>query len=176
MKTTVVVNPQAQAGALGEAWPQIATTLEREIGPFDTAQTAGPGDATKLVVDALAQGAERIVAVGGDGTINEVVNGMLFEGATENSKVVLGLIPYGTGGDFRRSIPIANDVIAVTDAMATERQDAIFQALVDYLATEEGEALFELLYSWTDLIRADAATEASLIPIGDAIDQLGFSD
>jgi len=55
-------------------------------------------------------------------------------------------------------------------------QDQIFQALVDYLATEEGELLFEDLYSWTDLTRADAATEASLVPIGEAIDALGFSD
>ena len=71
---------------------------------------------------------------------------------------------------------IANDVIAVTDSMSAEMQDDIFNALTAFLATEEGEALFDLLYSWTDLIRADAATEASLVPIGDAIDTLGYSD
>jgi phosphonate transport system substrate-binding protein len=71
---------------------------------------------------------------------------------------------------------IANDVIAVTEAMPADLQDAIFNAITAYLATEEGELLFEDLYSWTDLTRADATTEDSLIPIGDAIDELGFSD
>ena len=71
---------------------------------------------------------------------------------------------------------IANDVIAVRTDMPDDLADAIYQAIVDYLATEEGELLFESLYSWTDLTRADAATLASLEPIGDAIDELGFSD
>jgi hypothetical protein len=46
--------------------------------------------------------------------------------------------------------------------------------MADYIATDEGAAVMEQLYSWTDLTRADATTEASLEPIGDAIDQLGF--
>ncbi|MDP2624072.1 MAG: PhnD/SsuA/transferrin family substrate-binding protein [Actinomycetota bacterium] len=71
---------------------------------------------------------------------------------------------------------IANDVIAVRSELPDDLKDAIFQAMADYIATEDGQVVMDLLYSWTDLTRADAATEASLIPIGDAIDRLGFSD
>jgi len=75
---------------------------------------------------------------------------------------------------FNISPRIANDVIAVRSELPDDLKDAIFQAMADYIATEEGEAVMEQLYSWTGLIRADAATEASLEPIGDAIDLLGF--
>jgi len=75
---------------------------------------------------------------------------------------------------FNISPRIANDVIAVTSDLPQDLKDAIFQAMADYIATDEGAAVMEQLYSWTDLTRADAATLASLEPIGDAIDKLGF--
>ena len=75
---------------------------------------------------------------------------------------------------FNISPRIANDVIAVRSELPDDLKDAIFQAMADYIATEEGELVMEQLYSWAGLTRADATTEASLIPIGDAIDELGF--
>lgn len=75
---------------------------------------------------------------------------------------------------FNISPRIANDVIAVRADLPDDLKDAIYQAMADYIATEEGKAVMEQLYSWTGLIRADETTEASLEPIGDAIDQLGF--
>jgi len=75
---------------------------------------------------------------------------------------------------FNISPRIANDVIAVRSDLPQDLKDAIYQAMADYIATDEGAAVMEQLYSWTDLIRADAATLASLEPIGDAIDQLGY--
>ena len=75
---------------------------------------------------------------------------------------------------FNISPRIANDVIAVTSDLPDDLKDAIFDAMAAYIATEEGQAVMEQLYSWTDLTRADATTEASLEPIGDAIDELGF--
>ena len=75
---------------------------------------------------------------------------------------------------FNISPRIANDVIAINADLPDDLKDAIFQAMADYIATDEGAAVMEQLYSWTDLTRADATTEASLEPIGDAIDELGF--
>lgn len=71
---------------------------------------------------------------------------------------------------------IANDVIAIRSDLPEDLKDAIFQAMADYIATEEGAAVMEELYQWTDLTRADEVTEQSLALIGDAIDELGFSD
>lgn len=77
---------------------------------------------------------------------------------------------------FDISSRIANDVIAARADLPDDLKAAILKALVDFIATEEGALVMDALYSWTDLIPADAATEQSLAPIGDAIDQLGFSD
>lgn len=71
---------------------------------------------------------------------------------------------------------ISNDVIAVRADLPADLKDAIFNAMADFIGTEEGQVVMDQLYSWTDLTRADAATEQSLVLIGDAIDQLGFSD
>jgi len=66
--------------------------------------------AARLTAEALKDGAEQIIAVGGDGTINEVVNGFFEDGRLINSEAVLGLLPSGTGGDFRRTFGIPPDV------------------------------------------------------------------
>ena len=71
---------------------------------------------------------------------------------------------------------ISNDVIAVRAGLPESLKDALFQAMADFIATEEGAEVMDQLYSWTDLIRADATTEASLVPIAEAIDRLGYSD
>jgi len=75
---------------------------------------------------------------------------------------------------FNISDRIANDVISVRSDLPQSLKDALFQAMADFIGTEEGAAVMDKLYSWTDLTRADATTEASLLPIGDAIDKLGF--
>ena len=75
---------------------------------------------------------------------------------------------------FNISDRIANDVIAVRADLPQSLKDALYQAMADFIATDEGAEVMDQLYSWTALIRADAATEASLTPIGDAIDRLGF--
>lgn len=75
---------------------------------------------------------------------------------------------------FNISDRIANDVIAIRSDLPQSLKDALFQAMADFIGTEEGAAVMDQLYSWTDLTRADATTEASLVPIGEAIDRLGF--
>ncbi|HUJ58788.1 MAG TPA: diacylglycerol kinase family protein [Kofleriaceae bacterium] len=114
-RTVIVVNPKSQSGKLGKRWPELADTIGRAF-PFDAVMTRGPGDATRLAREALRGGAERVVAIGGDGTINEVVNGFFDDaGAPLKPGAAFGLIPYGTGGDFRRTMNIP---IATVDAAA----------------------------------------------------------
>src|SRR5215475_1247551 len=103
-RTVVIVNPSSQGGKLGKRWPELADTIGRAF-PFDEAITKAPGDATRLAREALRAGAERVVAIGGDGTINEVVNGFFDErGAPIAPAASFAVIPFGTGGDFRRSV------------------------------------------------------------------------
>ncbi len=113
-RTVVIVNPQSQGGKLGKRWPELADTIGRAF-PFDDIHTQAPGDATRLAREALHGGAERIVAIGGDGTINEVINGFFEDGKPVAPEASLGLIPYGTGGDFRRTLGLP---VAIADAAA----------------------------------------------------------
>ncbi|MDX1448010.1 MAG: PhnD/SsuA/transferrin family substrate-binding protein [Acidimicrobiia bacterium] len=76
---------------------------------------------------------------------------------------------------FNITSRIANDVIAVRSELPQSLKDALFQAMADYIATEEGAEVMDALYSWTDLIRADAVTAQSLLAIEEAIEELGFS-
>lgn len=76
------------------------------LGPFETCLTEGPGDATRITREHLLQGADRIVCVGGDGTLNEAVNGFFDESGPIRKEAVLGFLPNGTGCDFVRTMPI----------------------------------------------------------------------
>lgn len=104
----MVVNPQSQNGALGRRWPHLAGILRRQVA-FDEVRTRGPGDATRLTREALRAGANSVVAIGGDGTINEVVNGFFEDGERIAPAASLGIVPFGTGGDFRKSLHLPKD-------------------------------------------------------------------
>jgi diacylglycerol kinase (ATP) len=105
MKSFVILNPSAGGGAAGREWPRAAAQLREAIGPFELAMTGGRGEATALTRAAVETGYRRIVAVGGDGTINEAVNGLPI-GTGTASDILFGCVTCGTGGDFRRSFGI----------------------------------------------------------------------
>jgi len=96
----VIVNPRSAAGATRERWSQTASDLRSHFGPFNVAFTKGVRDGIDLAERASRQGRKLIIACGGDGTINEVANGILRSG----EDVELGVLPSGTGGDFRRTL------------------------------------------------------------------------
>jgi YegS/Rv2252/BmrU family lipid kinase len=102
MLPIVIINPQSAAGATGELWPKIASELATHFGAFTPQFTQGPGDAIKLAADATRKRAKLVIACGGDGTISEVANGILSVGGDTE----LGILPSGTGGDFRKTIDI----------------------------------------------------------------------
>jgi len=104
----LIVNPVAANGAVGRNWPHIRDFLQAEGAEFDAVLTEEPGHATRLARQALDDGYRTIVAVGGDGTVNEVLNGLVVEG-TVDPEVALGIIPWGTGADFTRSLGIPRD-------------------------------------------------------------------
>jgi len=103
MKTKFVVNPEAAKGKAAKKWPGILEQLVDHIGDYDSEYTQGPNSATKIANKAVHEGFNRIVAVGGDGTINETVNG-LFEGDRPvNQDAAFSFVEIGTAGDFGRS-------------------------------------------------------------------------
>lgn len=100
----IVVNPAAANGRTARRWPAAAAALRSAGLDFDVAITERPGQATEIVRRALERGAGTIVAVGGDGTVNEVVNGFFADGQPINPAARLGILPYGTGRDLARTL------------------------------------------------------------------------
>ena len=107
MKTIVIVNPQAGNGRTEKIWPNIESALEKSIGSFEVLQTTCRGDATDLSRKILKEDAARIVAVGGDGHLNEVLNGFIENDLPVNAESRLSFVMTGTGCDFQRSLGIS---------------------------------------------------------------------
>ena len=120
MKTIVIVNPQAGNGRTEKIWPNIESALEKSIGSFEVLQTTCRGDATDLSRRILAVDTVRIVAVGGDGHLNEVLNGFIENDLPVNPEARLSFVMTGTGCDFQRSLGISgkwqNAVAKLKDA------------------------------------------------------------
>jgi YegS/Rv2252/BmrU family lipid kinase len=108
-RTLLIVNPSAQNGQLGKRWPELGAVLRRELGSFEEAMTRESGDATRLAREGLESGVDTVVAVGGDGTTNEVVNGFFDGDRARAPQAALAVLPFGTGGDFRRTVGLPLD-------------------------------------------------------------------
>jgi len=115
-KIKVIFNPAADRGHARELAPQIKAWLS-ENGEIGWAETSRPGEAIELAARACEEGYEVVVAAGGDGTTQEVVNGLMASrgGRGETSCGTLGLIPIGSGNDFAWMVGVAPGVRRTRD-------------------------------------------------------------
>ncbi len=104
--TLVIVNPKSGGSRLGLRWRHLKGRIRQTIGPFSYRFTERPGHATDLATTALDEGYEMVVALGGDGTISEVVNGFFSQTGARYPEAVMGILPYGTGGDFCKTVGV----------------------------------------------------------------------
>jgi YegS/Rv2252/BmrU family lipid kinase len=109
-KIVFIVNPQSGNGSTGREWTHIHAAAEARLGTFTSCLTSGPGDAIRITRSHLVEGADVIVCVGGDGTLNEVVNGFMDEKGPIRKDAILGFIPNGTGCDFARTAAIPRGI------------------------------------------------------------------
>ena len=121
MKVKVIVNPMARKGKAGKRWPEIEATLKRHVPAFDVAFTSAPGAATAMAREALAQGYDVFVPVGGDGTANEVLNGIVAQDRMINPASALCAIPAGTANELCRSVGLLADPEAPYRAVSQGR-------------------------------------------------------
>lgn len=114
------MNPESGAGRTGRQFDRIARAVRATVGDFEWAFTASPGDGVRLAGDALRAGGSLVVAVGGDGTASEVIDGLTGAPPREDAPV-FGFIPRGTGGDLRRSLGVPEELHAAARCLAGER-------------------------------------------------------
>jgi diacylglycerol kinase (ATP) len=109
-KLTVIVNPHAGRRRVEREIPELERNLRSKRLDYVLLRTEGPGDATRFAREALEGGGRFVVAAGGDGTVNEVVNGMLdAEGKPVGEDPVLGVVAAGSGSDFVRTFGLPGD-------------------------------------------------------------------
>ena len=131
-----IVNPASGGGKTGRDWAGIEAWLPSAGIPFEVALTAAPGDATRIAEQAVRQSRPVVVAVGGDGTLNEVVNGFFHNGAPLPTTTRLAMLPLGTGGDFRRTLKIPLEYKAAVEIIKTGVARRLDAGCVTYQAAD----------------------------------------
>lgn len=139
-RVTVIINPRSKLGATGREWPAMEQALRATWPSLQAQLTGGQGHATALTRQALVAGAELVIAVGGDGTNNEVVNGFFDEStAPLPTSAAFAFISSGTGSDLGRGLGMRGDLPARIDAIArssARRVDAGRVTFVDHSGQE----------------------------------------
>jgi diacylglycerol kinase (ATP) len=123
LTAAVILNPRAGGGAAGRRWPAVARLIRERLGSIEVFPTEMPGHATEIAGKLAGAGFDTLIAAGGDGTLSEVVNGIL-PGAPG---VRIALIPIASGGDFARSLGLGgpSDAIEALAAGCTRPVDVV---------------------------------------------------
>jgi YegS/Rv2252/BmrU family lipid kinase len=137
--TVFLVNPASGAGSTGRRWPEIAHRAAALGLHGDALISERQGELAELAAQAARQGARRLVVVGGDGSVNEVVNGV-----AEEEDVELAVVPRGTGWDFARTFGIPRDLDRALDVALHGAVREVDAGLVEFRswAGEDARAFF----------------------------------
>lgn len=140
MRPLVILNPNSQGGKTGARSDELIRVIEHYLGDVEVARTARPRHAVDLAEQAANSAREVVIAIGGDGTIHEVVNGLMR--AKERGLVVpkLGIVGQGTGGDFRRSLGLEHRLDRYCQVIADGRTRAVDVGRLRYRAEDGAEA------------------------------------
>jgi YegS/Rv2252/BmrU family lipid kinase len=124
VKPLLVVNPRSGGGATGRVFGAMRETIERALGPVEVAMTERSGHGADLAREGAIAGHPLVIAVGGDGTFHEVVNGLMTaKGGAYGSpnaradETRVGMIAQGTGGDFRKALGLEHRLDKYLDAL-----------------------------------------------------------
>jgi len=115
MHYKIVANPVAGRGRVGKLLPQIRQLFDQHNLKYEIALTEAPGHGTALAKEAAEKGWDNVIAIGGDGTMNEVLNGIMGTPAS------MGFVPLGTGNDLARSLGIPLDMKEAVTILAQGR-------------------------------------------------------
>ena len=129
-KWLVVVNPNAGSRKGEKDWPMIKEHLIKKNFSFESFFTENRNHAIKLTADKISEGYRKIIVVGGDGTLNEVVNGVYLQDTCKAEEMILAMIPVGTGNDWCRMYNIPKKY---SNAIKVIRKGYIFTQDVGFI-------------------------------------------
>ena len=123
----VIVNPNAGTGKCRKDWPLIDSILKRKNFKYFTVFTERRLHAILLTRNFIREGYRKIIIVGGDGTLNEVINGIFAQEICPSDDIIIGMIPVGTGNDWARMFSIPGNYEKAADTIKEQKvflQDA----------------------------------------------------
>lgn len=142
LKAAAIVNPKSGGGRTGRAWPRVEAMLSDLGVKIDSCYTEYAWHAPKLALQASKKDYDLIIAVGGDGTINEVVNGILQAKNEGVTPPPLAVIPAGTGSDFAKALKIPVDLKEAAKVAIEGETKTIDAGKVTYMKNGESAVRF----------------------------------
>lgn len=131
-KIIAVVNPAAAGAKVKKIWPKKNKYFKREFSNFEEIYTEAPGDAVKIAKKAVKEHYDYIMSVGGDGTVNEIINGMLsVEKEYRNTKLII--FPLGTGSDLSRTLGLPSTPEGFIKLIKREKTKSIKAVKAEFL-------------------------------------------
>ena len=129
LRAKVIINPKAGAGSTARKWPYISRLLQRSGLLYDFEFTQVPGHAIEIAKSAADRGYGLIISVGGDGTTNEIANGLYQAGACMD--VTLGIISTGTGRDYVRTAGIPRDYREACNRLTNPKKKVVDVGVIE---------------------------------------------
>jgi diacylglycerol kinase (ATP) len=144
LKTQVIVNPESAKGQTRRRWSQIKEGMRHILQEYKVEFTEKPLQAIEISRAALRDGAELVIGVGGDGTMNEIANGFYEAERPINPEATLGIVPSGTGCDLMRSLGIPTELRGAMNVLAEATPCSIDVGKVSFRGPkgEAGKRLF----------------------------------
>ncbi len=136
----VIINPRSGAGRTGAASAETRRIIESALGSVEFAFTERPRHATEIARRAAEEGRSKVIAVGGDGSIHEVVAGLMQAEVGGRRRPTLGIVGQGTGGDFRKTLGIEHRLDRYLATLAEGRTKAIDIGSFSYVDNDGRDA------------------------------------
>lgn len=169
-RARLILNPSAGTDKAPGFLPKINQALRERFGVMEIVMTTGPRDAEAAAEQAAHDGCDRVFVAGGDGTLNEVVNGLKTAGALE--RTAIGLLPLGTGNDFARMLHLSEEPEAAIAALYDAREVRADVGLLNgraFVNTSGGGFISEVTQALDDTLKSIAGKLAFLIAGGQAV-------
>jgi len=140
LRPQIIINPESDKGRTGKRWKHIKEALRSIFQEYRYEFTEKPCHATEISRSAIMDGAELIVCIGGDGTMNEIANGFFENDRILNPDTALGVVPSGTGSDLSRSLRIPQSLKKALELITEVPSHAIDAGKVIYCDHDSTES------------------------------------
>ena len=169
-RSRLILNPSSGTDKAPDFLPSINQSLRERFGVMEIVMTTGPRDGEAAAEQAARDGCDRVFVAGGDGTLNEVVNGLLKADAL--GRIPIGLLPLGTGNDFARMLHLSENPEEAVAALYDAREVRVDVGTLNgraFVNTSGGGFISEVTQALDDKLKSIAGRLAFLIAGGQAV-------